>query len=150
MNFHHLSLTRKLTIAFSILVAILIGVSTLSVVSLSESQRDFDSFVSDEFSRGGLARDVHAVLQGGPWWRTWAAQWSAGLCAVVCTAMVHRCANRSGTAEVLAAHPLLAGAARAWGAQCRICGLKAVEACSPWIQTIRYIFGSCRRLYCGL
>ena len=61
MNFHHLSLTRKLTIAFSILVAILIGVSTLSVVSLSESQRDFDSFVSDEFSRGGLARDVHAA-----------------------------------------------------------------------------------------
>ena len=37
MNFHHLSLTRKLTIAFSILVAIIIGVSTLSVVSLSES-----------------------------------------------------------------------------------------------------------------
>ena len=61
MNFHHLSLTRKLTIAFSILVAIIIGVSTLSVVSLSESQRDFDSFVSDEFSRGGLARDVHAA-----------------------------------------------------------------------------------------
>ena len=61
MNFHHLSLTRKLTIAFSILVAILIGVSTLSVVSLSESQRDFDSFVSDEFSRGGLARDVRAA-----------------------------------------------------------------------------------------
>ena len=58
MNFHHLSLTRKLTIAFSILVAIIIGVSTLSVVSLSESQRDFDSFVSDEFSRAGLARDV--------------------------------------------------------------------------------------------
>lgn len=54
MNFHHLSLTRKLTIAFSILVAIIIGVSTLSVVSLSESQRDFDSFVSDEFSRGEL------------------------------------------------------------------------------------------------
>ena len=50
MNFHHL--TRKLTIAFSILVAIIIGVP-LSVVSLSESQRDFDSFVSDEFSRGG-------------------------------------------------------------------------------------------------
>ena len=69
---------------------------------------------------------------------------------VVCTAMVHRCANRTGTAEVLAAHPPLAGAARAWGAQCRIRGLKAVEACSPWIQTIRYIFGSCRRLYCGL
>ncbi len=61
MNFHHLSLTRKLTIAFSILVAIIIGVSTLSVVSLSESQRDFDSFVSDEFSRGGLARDVRAA-----------------------------------------------------------------------------------------
>ena len=36
MNFHLLSLTRKLTIAFSILVAIIIGVSTLSVVSLSE------------------------------------------------------------------------------------------------------------------
>ena len=53
MNFHHLSLTRKLTIAFSILVAIIIGVSTLSVVSLSESQHDFDSFVSDEFNRGG-------------------------------------------------------------------------------------------------
>ena len=31
---------------------------------------------------------------------------------VVCTAMAHRCANRSGTAEVLAAHPPLAGAAR--------------------------------------
>ena len=61
MNFHHLSFTRKLTIAFSILVAIIIGVSTLSVVSLSESQRDFDSFVSDEFSRGGLARDVRAA-----------------------------------------------------------------------------------------
>ena len=61
MNFHHLSLTRKLTIAFSILVAIIIGVSTLSVVSLSESQHDFDSFVSDEFSRGGLARDVRAA-----------------------------------------------------------------------------------------
>ena len=46
---------------YSILVAIIIGVSTLSVVSLSESQRDFDSFVSDEFSRGGLARDVRAA-----------------------------------------------------------------------------------------
>lgn len=61
MYFHHLSLTRKLKIAFSILVAIIIGVSTLSVVSLSESQHDFDSFVSDEFSRGRLARDVRAA-----------------------------------------------------------------------------------------
>ncbi len=42
-------------------MAVIIGVSTLSVVSLSEFQRDFDSFVSDEFSRGGLARDVHAA-----------------------------------------------------------------------------------------
>ena len=61
MNFHQLSISRKLTLAFSLLVAILMGASVLSVVSLSQSQRDFDSFVSDEFSRGGLARDVRAA-----------------------------------------------------------------------------------------
>ena len=61
MNFHNQTITQKLTIAFSVLIAILIGVSILSVHSLSESQREFQDFVSDEFSRGGLARDVRAA-----------------------------------------------------------------------------------------
>eukprot|EP01030_Chromulinospumella_sphaerica_P010374 gene10374-10179_t len=61
MDFHNQTVSRKLFSAFSVLVAILVGVSVLSVVSLSESQNDFDSFVSDEFSRGGLARDIRAA-----------------------------------------------------------------------------------------
>ena len=61
MDFHNQTVTRKLFLAFSVLVAILIGVSTLSVASLSESQQDFDGFVSDEFSRGSLARDIRAA-----------------------------------------------------------------------------------------
>jgi methyl-accepting chemotaxis protein-1 (serine sensor receptor) len=61
MSFQQQSVTRKLTIAFSILVAILLGVSVLSVSSLSASQREFESFVGEEFSRGSLARDVRAA-----------------------------------------------------------------------------------------
>lgn len=61
MKFQHLSLNRQMGIAFSVLVAILIGVTALSVYSLAESQNDFDHFVNDEFSRGGLARDVRAA-----------------------------------------------------------------------------------------
>lgn len=61
MDFQNQTVSRKLFIAFSVLVTILIGVSILSVVSLSESQSDFDSFVSDEFSRGSLSRDIRAA-----------------------------------------------------------------------------------------
>ncbi|MDD0837595.1 methyl-accepting chemotaxis protein [Curvibacter sp. HBC61] len=61
MAFQQLSLSRKLTLSFSVLVAILLAVSALSLSSLAESQRDFDNFVTDEFSRGGLARDVRAA-----------------------------------------------------------------------------------------
>ena len=61
MNFHNRTITQKLTLAFSVLVVILIGVSILSVRSLSDAQREFQDFVSDEFSRGGLARDVRAA-----------------------------------------------------------------------------------------
>lgn len=61
MNFHQLTITSKLTIAFSVLVGMLLGVCVLSVYSLSEAQKDFDGFVSDELSRGGLARDVRAA-----------------------------------------------------------------------------------------
>jgi methyl-accepting chemotaxis protein len=61
MNFHQLSLTHQLTIAFSVLVAILLVASGLTMVSLNASQKDFDSFISDEFSRGGLARDIRAA-----------------------------------------------------------------------------------------
>ncbi|WP_280191734.1 methyl-accepting chemotaxis protein [Delftia sp. PS-11] len=61
MNFQQLSLTRKLTIAFSVLIAFLVGVSALAVISLKQSQSTFDNFITDEFSRGGLARDVRAA-----------------------------------------------------------------------------------------
>ncbi|MDZ7892259.1 MAG: methyl-accepting chemotaxis protein [Rhodoferax sp.] len=61
MNFHQQSVGRKLFIAFAILVTILVGVSTLAIQSLSEAQQNFDGFVSDEFSRGSLARDIRAA-----------------------------------------------------------------------------------------
>ena len=61
MNFHNQSVGKKLFIAFSILVTILVAVSILAIQSLSQAQRDFDGFVSDEFSRGSLARDIRAA-----------------------------------------------------------------------------------------
>jgi len=61
MDFHNQSVTHKLTIAFSVLIAILIGVSVLSIRHLGAAQSEFQKFVSDEFSRGSLARDVRAA-----------------------------------------------------------------------------------------
>jgi methyl-accepting chemotaxis protein-1 (serine sensor receptor) len=61
MNFHQQSVGKKLFIAFSILVTILVGVSLIAIQSLSQAQQDFDGFVSDEFSRGSLARDIRAA-----------------------------------------------------------------------------------------
>ncbi|CAM8629309.1 Tar Methyl-accepting chemotaxis protein [Comamonadaceae bacterium] len=61
MNFHQQSVGKKLFIAFSILVTILVGVSIIAIQSLSQAQQDFDGFVSDEFSRGSLARDIRAA-----------------------------------------------------------------------------------------
>jgi methyl-accepting chemotaxis protein-1 (serine sensor receptor) len=61
MNFHQQTVGKKLFIAFSILVAILIAVSVIAISSLSQAQQDFDGFVSDEFSRGSLARDIRAA-----------------------------------------------------------------------------------------
>ncbi len=60
-NFHRQTISAKLTIAFSALVCILIAIATLAVVSLSQAQANFDGFVSEEFSRGGLARDIRAA-----------------------------------------------------------------------------------------
>lgn len=61
MNFHNKTVVQKLTIAFSVLVLVLIGISALSVRSLGAAHQEFQDFVSDEFSRGGLARDVRAA-----------------------------------------------------------------------------------------
>jgi methyl-accepting chemotaxis protein len=58
MNFHRKTVTQKLTIAFSVLIAILIGVSILSLRSLSVAQDEFQNLVNNEFHRGNLARDV--------------------------------------------------------------------------------------------
>lgn len=55
------SIRLMLTAAFSVLVAILAAITVLSISSLSRSQGHFDSFVSDEFSRGSLARDIRAA-----------------------------------------------------------------------------------------
>ena len=60
MDFHNQTVTQKLTMAFSVLIAILIGVSILAVSSLGNAQDEFQNFVNDEFSRGSLARDVRA------------------------------------------------------------------------------------------
>ena len=61
MDFHNKTVTQKLTMAFSVLIAILIGVSILSVRNLGDAQGEFQNFVTDEFSRGSLARDVRAA-----------------------------------------------------------------------------------------
>ena len=61
MDFHNKTVTQKLTMAFSVLIAILIGVSILSVRNLGDAQSEFQNFVNDEFSRGSLARDVRAA-----------------------------------------------------------------------------------------
>lgn len=58
MNFHRKTVTQKLTIAFSVLIAILIAVSILSLRSLSGAQDEFQNLVNNEFHRGGLARDM--------------------------------------------------------------------------------------------
>src|SRR5690606_5628692 len=58
MDFHSKTVTQKLTLAFSVLIAILIGVSILSLRSLSGAQSGFQSLVDNEFHRGSLARDV--------------------------------------------------------------------------------------------
>ena len=60
MDFHNKTVTQKLTMAFAVLIAILIGVSILSLRSLSTAQDHFHSLVSNEFHRGSLARDVQA------------------------------------------------------------------------------------------
>ncbi|MFI8617739.1 methyl-accepting chemotaxis protein [Acidovorax sp. NPDC077693] len=61
MNFHSKTVTQKLTMAFFVLIALLIGVSILSLRSLGGAQAEFQSFVGNEFTRGSLARDVHAA-----------------------------------------------------------------------------------------
>ncbi|MDZ7914236.1 MAG: methyl-accepting chemotaxis protein, partial [Rhodococcus sp. (in: high G+C Gram-positive bacteria)] len=61
MDFHNKTVTQKLTMAFSVLIAILIGVSILSVRNLGDAQSEFQNFVNDELSRGSLARDVRAA-----------------------------------------------------------------------------------------
>lgn len=58
--FKHLTVGRKLTYAFAGVVLIQLMVSAFAILSLSSSQKDFDDFVSDEFSRGALARDIRA------------------------------------------------------------------------------------------
>lgn len=59
--FSNLTIGRKLAYAFGGIVIIQLLVSAFAISSLSSSQNDFDGFVSDEFSRGGLARDIRAA-----------------------------------------------------------------------------------------
>ncbi len=61
MDFHHKTVTQKLTMAFSVLIAILIGVSILSLRSLGDAREDFQSFAANELHRGSLARDIQAA-----------------------------------------------------------------------------------------
>ena len=61
MDFHHKTVTQKLAIAFSVLIAILIGVSALSLRSLSDARDDFQAFAANELHRGSLARDIQAA-----------------------------------------------------------------------------------------
>ncbi|MFG6414715.1 methyl-accepting chemotaxis protein [Roseateles sp. DC23W] len=60
-KFDQQTIKSKLTMAFSILVAILVAMTALSIASLSKSQGSFNSFVTEEFSRGSLARDIRAA-----------------------------------------------------------------------------------------
>jgi methyl-accepting chemotaxis protein-1 (serine sensor receptor) len=62
MFFFQQRLNRQLTIAFSILVAIIMVISALAVFSLSQAQSNFDGFVGDEFNRGSVARDVRSAV----------------------------------------------------------------------------------------
>ncbi|MFN4117922.1 methyl-accepting chemotaxis protein [Acidovorax sp.] len=61
MDFHHKTVTQKLTMAFSLLIAILMGVSLLSLRSLGDARDDFQGFVANELHRGSLARDIQAA-----------------------------------------------------------------------------------------
>ena len=58
MDFHHRTVTQKLSMAFAVLIALLIVVSILSLRSLGGAQADFQRLVANEFHRGGLARDM--------------------------------------------------------------------------------------------
>jgi methyl-accepting chemotaxis protein len=58
MDFHHRTVTQKLSMAFAVLIALLIVVSILSLRSLGGAQADFQRLVTNEFHRGGLARDM--------------------------------------------------------------------------------------------
>lgn len=62
MNFFQQRLSQQLTIAFAILVSIIVAISALAVFSLSEAQSNFDGFVGDEFNRGSVARDVRSAV----------------------------------------------------------------------------------------
>jgi len=61
ISFHQRTVASKLLLTISLLIIMLGAICTLAVVSLSKAQGNFDDFVSDEFSRGGLARDVRAA-----------------------------------------------------------------------------------------
>ena len=61
MNFHRKTVTQKLAMAFFVLIALLVSVSGLSLRHRAGAQAEFQSFVGNEFTRGSLARDVHAA-----------------------------------------------------------------------------------------
>jgi methyl-accepting chemotaxis protein len=58
MDFHHRTVTQKLSMAFAVLIALLIIVSILSLRSLGGAQADFQRLVTNELHRGSLARDM--------------------------------------------------------------------------------------------
>ncbi len=61
INFHEWTVAKKLVLTGSVLLVMLVGICSLAVLSLSRAQHNFDDFVSDESSRGALARDVRAA-----------------------------------------------------------------------------------------
>lgn len=61
LNFHTRSIAAKLALTVAVMIVMLAVVCTLAVAGLSKAQANFDGFVSDEFSRGGLARDIRAA-----------------------------------------------------------------------------------------
>ena len=60
-NFHQWTVAKKMVLTGAVLLVMLVAICSLAVLSLSRAQRNFDNFVSDDFSRGGLARDVRAA-----------------------------------------------------------------------------------------
>ena len=60
-NFHQWTVAKKMVLTGAVLLVMLVAICSLAVLSLSRAQHNFDDFVSDESSRGALARDVRAA-----------------------------------------------------------------------------------------